>query len=195
MKNSSNQSIMKGLTSFVKLACLVAAVYFVVKCIDAQEADDELALQPTPVVINDIKPIGELYAFTAITEDFTIDNVEKVGLFRKSYYKAVQTMRMQVSYVLSLDSVDYQPLGQSGDTIRVRLPQLRYVQTAQGGNFLCEVEVSNYNANRAIGIVEKKIKSKYDTPLNRQKAMTHVREVITSFVNQCGKVPLFEYKK
>ena len=194
MKKSTNQNLMGNASSLVKLACLLAAIYFVVRCIDAQQADDELALQPTPVVINDIKPIGELYAFTAITEDFTIDNVEKVGLFRKSYYKAVQTMRMQVSYVMSLDSVDYQPMGQSGDTIRVRLPHLRYVQTAQGGNFLCEVEVSNYNAASAISIVEKKIKSKYDTPLNRQKAMTHVREVITAFVNQCGKVPLFEYK-
>ena len=194
MKKSSNQTLMGRMSSIVKLACLLAAIYFVVRCIDAQQADDELALKPTPVVINDIKPIGELYAFTAITEDFTIDNVEKVGLFRKSYYKAVQTMRMQVSYVMSLDSVDYQPMGQGGDTIRVRLPQLRYVQTAQGGNFLCEVEVSNYNAASAINIVEKKIRSKYDTPLNRQKAMAHVREVITAFVTQCGKVPLFEYK-
>ena len=194
MKKSSNQTLMGRMSSIVKLACLLAAIYFVVRCIDAQQADDELALKPTPVVINDIKPIGELYAFTAITEDFTIDNVEKVGLFRKSYFKAVQTMRMQVSYVMSLDSVDYQPMGQGGDTIRVRLPQLRYVQTAQGGNFLCEVEVSNYNAASAINIVEKKIRSKYDTPLNRQKAMAHVREVITAFVTQCGKVPLFEYK-
>ena len=194
MKKSSNQTLMGRMSSIVKLACLLAAIYFVVRCIDAQQADDELALKPTPVVINDIKPIGELYAFTVITEDFTIDNVEKVGLFRKSYYKAVQTMRMQVSYVMSLDSVDYQPMGQGGDTIRVRLPQLRSVQTAQGGNFLCEVEVSNYNAASAINIVEKKIRSKYDTPLNRQKAMAHVREVITAFVTQCGKVPLFEYK-
>lgn len=176
----------------VKLVCLLAAVYFVVRCIDAQD-DGDIDIKDTPVVIESIKPIGELYAFTAITEDFTIDNVEKVGFFTRSYYKAVQTMRMQVSYVMNLDSVDYMPVGQ-GDTVRVRLPKLRYVQTAQGGRLFCEVEAADYNASRAIGIVEHKIRSKYDTPANREKAMANVHEVLASFVMQCGLVPVFENK-
>ena len=181
------------LGSIAKLACLLAVVYFVVRCIDAQDNADDVDIAPTPVVIQSIKPIGELYAFTAITEDFTIDNVEKVGFFTRSYYKAVQTMRMQVSYVMNLDSVDYMPVGQ-GDTVRVRLPKLRYVQTAQGGRLFCEVEAADYNASRAIGIVEHKIRSKYDTPANREKAMANVHEVLASFVMQCGLVPVFENK-
>ena len=177
-------------TTLVKVACLLAVAYFVVRCIDSQDEDD-ITIQPTPVVIESVKPIGELYAYTAITEDYTIDNVEKVGFFSRKYYKAVQTMRMQVSYVLDMDSVHYEPV-EGTDTVVVHVPQLRYVQTAQGGRLLCEVEVANYDAARAISVVEQKVRSKYDTPANRQKAMANVHEVLTSFVQQCGLVPVFK---
>ena len=70
-------------TTLVKVACLLAVAYFVVRCIDSQDEDD-ITIQPTPVVIESVKPIGELYAYTAITEDYTIDNVEKVGSSRAS---------------------------------------------------------------------------------------------------------------
>ena len=191
-KLNTDTSYITLLSKLVKVACLFAAVYFVVRCIDAQD-DEDIQIQPTPIVIENVKPIGELYAYTAITEDFTIDNVEKVGFFSRKYYKAVQTMRMQVSYVLDMDSVEYVPTGQ-GDTVLVRLPQLRYVQTSQGGRLLCEVEVANYDAARAISVVEQKVKSKYDTPANRQKAMANVHEVLTTFVQQCGMTPKFEEK-
>ena len=133
MKKNSGHQFLELLPQLVKLACLLAAVYFVVRCIDSQATDD-IDIKDTPITINDIKPIGELYAYTAITEDFTIDNVEKVGFFTRKYYKAVQTLRMQVSYVMNLDSVSYQPL-EGTDTVVVSLPPLRYVQTAQGGQF------------------------------------------------------------
>lgn len=193
MKKNSGHQLLELLPQLVKLACLLAVVYFVVRCIDSQATDD-IDIKDTPITINDIKPIGELYAYTAITEDFTIDNVEKVGFFTRKYYKAVQTLRMQVSYVMNLDSVSYQPL-EGTDTVVVSLPPLRYVQTAQGGQFLCEVEVADYNARGAIGVVERKVRSKYDTAENRQKAENHVREVLTSFIEQCGKKPVFKNKQ
>lgn len=180
-------------TAVVRLLCLLAVVYFVVRCIDAREDDNDIEIEDTPVVIESIKPIGELYAYTAITEDFGIDNVEKVGFFSKSYYKAVQTLRMRVSFVINLDSVEYVQQ-EDGDTVLVRIPQPRYVQTAQGGNFICEVESPNFDAARVINVVERKIRSKYDTPTNRQKAMIHARDVLAAFVTQCGKVPKFERK-
>ncbi|MCR4602745.1 MAG: hypothetical protein K5683_04340 [Prevotella sp.] len=189
MKNINMQNFLSTLTQVVKLACLLAAVYFVAKCVDAQD-DGDVEIKPTPIVIESIKPIGELYAFTAITEDFTIDNVEKVGFFTRKFYKAVQTMRMQVSYVMSLDSVSYQQVAGT-DTVVVSLPSLRYIQTAQEGRLLCEVEVSDYDAVHAINIVEQKIRSKYDTPANRRQAMAHVHEVLTAFVQQCGLIPKF----
>lgn len=188
---TKKDSLMQKLTAIVKVICLLAIVYFVVRCIDSSSEDDDITIAPTPVVIESIKPIGELYAFTAITEDFSIDQIEKVGFFRRNYYKAVQTLRMQVSYVMNLDSVHYRPI-EGTDTVVVSLPSLRYIQSAQGGNLLCEVEVENYNASRAISVAEQKIRSKYDTPANRERAMQHVHEVLTTFVMQCGMIPKFE---
>ena len=193
MKNSSNQSIMKGLTSFVKLACLVAAVYFVVKCIDAQEADDELALLPTPVVINDIKPIGELYALTAITEDFEIDVMENAGFLMTTYPKCIQTLRQQVSFVLDLDSVSYQPI-EGTDTVVVSLPPLRFIQSSKGGTFLCEIERSDFDATRLINMVERNIRKKYATDANYQRAMQNAQQVLDAFVRQAGRIPKFQNK-
>lgn len=191
MKKDASFNISRlPLTTLVKMACLLAVAYFVVRCIDAQD-DEDITIQPTPIVIESVKPIGELYAFTAITEDYTIDNVEKVGFFSRKYYKAVQTMRMQVSYVLDMDSVHYEPIAGT-DTVVVRMPQLRYVQTAQGGRLLCEVEVANYDAAHTISIVEQKVRSKYDTPANRQKATVNAHEVLTAFVQQCGLIPIFK---
>jgi hypothetical protein len=185
-------SFMPLLGSVVRLLCLLALVYFVVRWIDANEAE-ELEVKDTPVVIESIKPIGQLYAYSAITEDFAIDNVEKVGFFSKKYYKAVQTLRMKVSYVLNLDSVEY-VRKENSDTVVVKLPELRYTQSSQGGNFLCEVEMANYDAAKAISIVEQKVRSKYDSPENRKKAMTNVRNVLSAFVNQCGLTPVFVNK-
>lgn len=188
------ESLFQNLNMLARLLCLLAVAYFAVRCIDSCSEEEEIAIEDTPVVIESIKPIGELYAYTAITEDFSIDNVEKVGFFRKSYYKAVQTLRMQVSYVLSLDSVGYQRLPGS-DTVVVSLPPLRYQQSPQGGRLLCEVEMADYDAASAIQVVEQKIRSKYDTPENREKALQHVREVLATFVVQCGLIPKFEETK
>lgn len=184
-------SILQTVNLLARLICLLAIVYFALRWIDSCEQQDDIAIEDTPVVIESIKPIGELYAYTAITEDFSIDNVEKVGFFRKSYYKAVQTLRAQVSYVMDLDSVKYQRKAGT-DTVVVTLPQLRYVQSSQGGRLLCEVEMADYDAASAIAVVEEKIRSKYDRADNREKAMQHAREVLATFVMQCGLKPVFE---
>lgn len=189
----SRESVVYTIYQLVKLIALLAVVYFVVRCIDARQQDDDIEIRDTPAVIESIKPIGELYAYTAITEDFAIDNVEKVGFFSRSYYKAVQTLRMQVSYVMDLDSVKYD-VKTGTDTVVVRLPKLRYIQSEQGGRLLCEVEVEDFDASRAISVAEQKIRSKYDTPANYEKAMVHAREVIATFVQQCGLIPVFEEK-
>lgn len=190
----NKESILYCVNTLAKLICVLAIAFFVVRAVDSCRGEEELEVEDTPVLVERIKPIGDLYAYTAITEDFTLDNVEKVGFFSKSYYKAVQMLRMQVSYVVSLDSVRYRRLSGT-DTLLVTLPPLRYVQSSQGGRMLCEVEVADYNAAGAIGVVEQKIRSKYDTPANREKAMRHVREVLSTFVVQCGLIPKFEQRQ
>lgn len=193
--SGNKESLISKALPLVKLLCVLAVVYFVVRCIDAAGQEEEIEIQDTPVVIESIKPIGELYAYTAITEDFSITSIEKVSFFIRRNYKAVQTLRMKVSFVMNLDSVDY-VRREGTDTVVVRLPQLRYVQSAQGGRLLCEEEVpaDQFNAASAIRIAEEKIRSNYNTQANRNKAMQHVHEVLTAFVQQCGLIPLFEDK-
>lgn len=175
----------------VRVVCLLAILYFLLRCIDASSEEESITIKDTPVVIDRIKPIGQLYAFSAITEDYYIKAVEHVGFFRKSYYKTVQTLRMQISYVIDLDSVEYIQHVDS-DTITIKLPKLKYIQSSQGGQMLCEVEESYYDASSIIKIVEEKIRSQYDNEENRKKAMQHVHEVLATFVQQCDLIPKFE---
>ena len=175
------------------IAFLAAAFYCLDRCTSYYDDASELPLEPTAAVIEDIKPIGELYVLTAITEDFEIDVMEDRGFFITSYPKCIQILRQQVSFVLNLDSVDYVPR-EGTDTVVVRLPQLTFVQSNKGGQFLCEAERSDYDAARLIGMVERTIKRKYATAQNYERAMANARQVLDAFVRQAGRVPVFEEK-
>lgn len=185
-------STVSSVSRLIKALCLVAVLYFVVRCIDAT-SDNEIRIEPTPIVIESVKPIGELYAYTAITEDYYIDNIESLGYFTRNYSKAVQTLRMQVSFVMNLDSVVYERR-EGTDTVVVKLPPLRYIQSSQGGMLLSEAEVrmESFNADKVLNLVEHKIRRDYDTAENRLKAMAHAKEVLSSFVAQFGFVAVFE---
>lgn len=191
MSTTKIHDVASILKSVVRLAVFFAAVYFLVRCIDSRSGDEEITLKPTPVVIEDVKPIGELYAMTAITEDYDVYFMEDPGIFSNDYPSTIQTLRMQVSFVMNLDSVRYEEV-EGSDTVIVHLPRLRFVKAGNGGQLLGGVEKADYNAaSQRIDIVENKIVLKYNTPENYQKAMEHAKEVLGQFVSQCGRVPKF----
>ena len=191
MGNSRLSDIATILKSVVRLMFFFFVVYFVIRCIDSRSSREEITLVPTPVVIEDVKPIGELYAMTAITEDYDVYFMEDPGIFSNDYPSTIQTLRMQVSFVMDLDSVRYEEMAGS-DTVVVRLPHLRFVKAGNGGQLLGGVEKADYNAApQRIDIVENKIELKYNTEENYRKAMAHARQVLDSFVRQCGRVPKF----
>lgn len=175
------------------IACLIVAFYCLHRCASYYDGPRDLPLEPTAAVIEDIKPIGELYVLTAITEDFEIDVMEDRGFFITTYPKCIQILRQQVSFVLNLDSVDYIPR-EGTDTVVVRMPQLTFVQSNKGGQFICEAERSDYDASRLIGMVEHTIKRKYATTQNYEQAMSNARQVLEAFVRQTGRIPVFENK-
>jgi len=175
------------------LACLATVLYVFNRCASYFDDGDELKLEPTATTIEDIKPIGELYALTAITEEYEIDVMEDVRLFHTTYPKCIQTLRQQVSFVLDLDSVSYQPI-EGTDTVVVSLPHLRFIQSNKGGTFLCESERSDFDATRLINMVERNIRKKYATEANYQRAMQNVKQVLEAFVRQAGRIPRFENK-
>ena len=190
-KHASQQLLPVVLKYGTILACLAALLYFVNRCSDFYDSPDDIKIEPTAAVIEDIKPIGELYVLTAITEDFEIDVMEDRGFFITTYPKCIQILRQQVSFVLNLDSVDYVPR-EGTDTVVVRLPQLTFVQSSKGGQFFCEAERSDYDAARLIGLVEHTIKRKYATAQNYERAMANARQILDAFVHQTGRIPVFE---
>lgn len=191
MGKSRITDIASILKSVVRLMIFFFVVYFVVRCIDSRSGREEISLVPTPVVIEDVKPIGELYAMTAITEDYDVYFMEDPGIFSNDYPSTIQTLRMQVSFVMDLDSVRYEEMAGT-DTVVVRLPRLRFVKAGNGGQLLGGVEKADYNAaSQRIDIVENKIELKYNTEENYRKAMAYARQVLDSFVRQCGRVPRF----
>ena len=139
MGNSKLKDIATILKSVVRLMCFFFVVYFVIRCIDNRSDRDEITLVPTPVVIEDVKPIGELYAMTAITEDYDVYFMEDPGIFSNDYPSTIQTLRRQVSFVMDLDSVSYEEIAGT-DTVVVRLPKLRFVKAGNGGRLLGGVE-------------------------------------------------------
>ena len=56
MATTTKESLLQKASTIVKIICLLAVVYFVVRCIDSNSEDDDLQIEPTPVVIESIKP-------------------------------------------------------------------------------------------------------------------------------------------
>lgn len=194
MGNSRLASVATILKYAVKLACLLVVVYFVVRCINARDANDDISLKPTPVVIEDVKPIGELYAYTAFTEEYNKYFMEDPGAVSalNENVGVVLTMRAQVSYILNLDSVHYESSATS-DTVTIRMPRLRFVMERQQTNLYGGTDrADNFNSSYRFDIIENAIKLRYDTQENYEKAMQNARQVLGDFVTRLGKKPKFE---
>lgn len=181
----------------VKLACLLVVLYFVKRCIDARDSGDEITLVPTPVVIEDVKPIGQLYAYTAITEEYSkyfMEDPGAVSAFNENV-GCVLTMRAQVSYVMNLDSVTYETDDRT-DTVLIRLPRLHFLMERQKSNLYGGTEsAENFNSSYRYDIIENYIRTHYDTRENYTKAMDNAKQVLADFVRQLKKKPKFEETK
>lgn len=171
----------------------------------SHQADaDDIALKETPAIIESTRPIGILYLYTTVTEDYAKDSFygsgiggsligKNNGLFKKKH-DCVQILRQQVSLTMDLDKVKYQP-AENSDTVFVTLPDVTFTQSTLSSWFKSDDEdeesAVQYDARPLIQRVERKIKNRYDTPENRQKAEGKAKETITEFLKQCGKTAVF----
>ena len=165
---------------------------------------DEITLKDTPTVIESTKPIGILYLYTTVTEDYAKDSFygsgiggsvlgKDNGLFKKKH-DCVQILKQQVSLTMDLDKVKYNPKDNS-DTVYVNLPEIEFSQSTLSAWFKSDDEdeesAVQYNAKPLIQRVENKIRTRYNTPENRTKAEAKAKETIADFLKQCGKVAVF----
>jgi hypothetical protein len=192
MKQSNLSSWATIVKYGVRLACLITIIYFVTRCLDASQ-DENISLKPTPVVIEEVKPIGELYAYTAITEEYDKYFMEDPGAISalNENIGVVLTMRAQVSYVLNLDSVTYEA-DDASDTVIVRIPRMRFVMDRQKSNLYGGTDrATNFDSSLRYDVIESYIRSHYDTMENYTKALDNAKAVLSDFVQRLNKIPKF----
>lgn len=195
------------MTKFIKIATiiilLIAGVALWSKLSHKYNADD-ITLKDTPTVIEATRPIGVLYLYTTVTEDYVKDAFygsglgssvlgKENGLFKRKH-DCVQMLRQQVSLTMNLDKIRYEPV-ENTDTVRVFLPEVEFTQSTVGTWFKSDNEdeegAVQFDAKPLIKRVEQKISNRYNTPENRAKAEAKAKETIADFLKQCGKVAVF----
>ena len=188
-------------TSIIVL--LIAGVALFSKIMHKADAD-ELTLKDTPTVIEATRPIGVLYLYATVTEDYAKDAFygsgigssvlgKDNGLFKRKH-DCVQILRQQVSLTMDMDKVQYQPV-EGTDTVRVCLPEVEFTQSTLSSWFKSDSEAEEnavqFDAKPLIKRVEHKIENRYNTPENRCKAEEKAKSTISDFLKQCGKVAVF----
>ena len=182
---------------------LVAGVALVSK-IRHKTDTDGITLKDTPTVIESTRPIGVLYLYTTVTEDYAKDAFygsgigssllgKDNGLFKRKH-DCVQILRQQVSLTIDLDKVQYQSV-EGTDTVKVSLPDVEFAQSTLSSWFKSDSEAEEsaveYDSKPLIERVERKIENRYNTPENRCKAEGKAKETIADFLKQYGKVAVF----
>lgn len=169
-----------------------------------QQKEEEITLKDTPAVIESSRPIGTLYLYTTVTEDYAKDTFWGSGLgssllgknngILKKKHDCVQILKQQVNLTLDLDAVQYQTK-ENSDTVWVKLPPVEFSQSTVSSWFKSDDEdeesAVQYDAEPLIKRVERRIEARYNTLENRQKAEKRAQKTITDFLKQCGKTAVF----
>jgi hypothetical protein len=174
------------------LAIIVLAIVLLSKCMHTN--DNTISIEPTPNEIRQIMPQNELYVATALIEDYTtLQQTEyHFGVFPEEH-SCVQILRQKVSYKLDLSKVEYTP--RENHIMEVRMPELAYTASTQASQFISDNESYWSEAlpstNELRHKVEQQIRTQFDTPENRQKAILFAQEAITHILTQLGYQPEF----
>ena len=162
------------------LAIIVLAIVLLSKCMRTN--DDTISIEATPNEIRQIMPQNELYVATALIEDFTtLQQTEfHFGIIPEEH-SCVQILQQKVSYKLDLSKVEYTP--KEKHIMEVRMPELAYTASTQASQFISDDESYWIEAlpstNELRHKVEQQIRTQFDTPENRQKALLFAQEAIT----------------
>lgn len=174
------------------LAVIILLIVILSKC--TSSTDSEISIENTPNAILAIMPKNDLYVATAVIEDFTtLQQTEyHLGLFPEDH-SCVQILRQKVSYKINLSEIEYTQIDKH--IIQVRMPALEYVASTQASSFISDDEAywkeSLPSTNELRHKVEQQIRTRFDTPENRQKAILYAKEAVTHILSQIGYQPDF----
>lgn len=185
------------------LVFLTAAVCLLSR-LSLSRSENDIRLEETATVIEATRPVGILYLYSTITEEYAKDSFWGSGLgsailgkdngILKRKHDCVQILKQQVNLTMDLDKIRYQMVGNS-DTVMVFLPDVEFSQSTLSSWFKSDNEneegAVQYNASSLIKRVERRIEARYNTPENRRRAEEQAKSIIAEFLKQCGKTAVF----
>lgn len=182
-------------TGIVVIIILSAIAIIISKIVFNSKTDNpEVAIEDTPILIESVKPEGELYVCTSIMEEYVRrEKTEKhLGVIPEKH-TLVQIVRQKCSYIIDLDKIKYEQT--SSDTVYVHLPELEYVASTQDSPFISDdesywiKEMPNTNALKSEA--ERKIRKSFETPENKKKANLYAEAAVGQLLKQLGFNAIF----
>lgn len=182
-------------TGIVAIIILSAIAIIISKIVFNSKTDNpEVAIEDTPILIESVKPKGELYVCTSIMEEYVRrEKTEKhLGVIPEKH-TLVQIVRQKCSYIIDLDKIKYEQT--SNDTVYVHLPELEYVASTQDSPFISDdesywiKEMPNTNALKSEA--ERKIRKSFETPENKKKANHYAEAAVGQLLKQLGFNAIF----
>lgn len=182
-------------TGIVAIIILSAIAIIISKIVFNSKTDNpEVAIEDTPILIESVKPEGELYVCTSIMEEYVRrEKTEKhLGVIPEKH-TLVQIVRQKCSYIIDLDKIKYEQT--SSDTVYVHLPELEYVASTQDSPFISDdesywiKEMPNTNALKSEA--ERKIRKSFETSENKKKANLYAEAAVGQLLKQLGFNAIF----
>lgn len=182
-------------TGIVVIIILSAIAIIISKIVFNSKTDNpEVAIEDTPILIESVKPKGELYVCTSIMEEYVRrEKTEKhLGVIPEKH-TLVQIVRQKCSYIIDLDKIKYEQT--SNDTVYVHLPELEYIASTQDSPFISDdesywiKEMPNTNALKSEA--ERKIRKSFETSENKKKANLYAEAAVGQLLKQLGFNAIF----
>ncbi|MBO4503811.1 MAG: DUF4230 domain-containing protein [Bacteroidales bacterium] len=194
----------KTVTIISALLFATAAVCLLYR-LHSQKNNEEIQLKETATIIESARPIGILYLYSTITEDYAKDSFWGSGIgssvlgkengLLKRKHDCVQILNQQVNLIMDLDKIQYKVM-EGSDTVLVFLPEVEFSQSTISSWFKSDNEneegAVQYNAAPLIQRVERRIEARYNTPENRRKAEEKAKSSLSEFLRQYGKTAIFK---
>ena len=181
----------KSTLIIIIIAILAALTTLAVWLLWPKQGNDN---ENTPIQILTILPRQDLYVATAIVEDYTTRKATGTRFFiLETEHTCIQMLRQKVSYRINLSDVVITKQG--GDTINVSLPDLEYTASTLSTRFYSDDEAFWHghmpNTNQLKQEVAERLKQRFDTPENRNRAVASAQRSIGQMLRQMGYEPVF----
>jgi len=189
LKNFANTNIkVVKIVALVAIAVSLIALAFVAyKITDKEDEHKEPQIEDTATIIQSIKPCGKLVLYKSKTEDFVIKKTKDTSLFSTTEHSIAYVLSCTCYYYIDLDSINYEV---NDSVVIITMPEVKYASNSHQSKFIeDDPEYWAENLKKIQGInkeAEAKIKKRFDTQENREKANRHAENVVRAIFEGMG---------